>query len=95
MMTWQVRPRCSGSLGDSLVEQVIEHARAAGPFTGREAIDPAILELVRELPREAFVAPEAVPFAYLDVPLPALHGLREVAAVHCRVDDGHGGDRPR
>ena len=66
-----------GLSGDSLVEQVIEHARAAGPFTGREAIDPAILELVRELPREAFVAPEAVPFAYLDVPLPALHGLRE------------------
>ena len=66
-----------GLSGDALVEQVIENAKAAGPFTGREAIDPAILELVRELPREAFVAPEAAPFAYLDVPLPALHGLRE------------------
>lgn len=66
-----------GLSGDALVEQVVEHASAAAPFTGREAIDPAILELVRELPREAFVAPEAVPFAYLDVPLPALHGLRE------------------
>lgn len=63
--------------GDELVEQVIEHARAAGPYTGRAEIDPAILDLVRELPREAFLAPEAAPFAYLDLPLPALHGLRE------------------
>jgi protein-L-isoaspartate(D-aspartate) O-methyltransferase len=66
-----------GLSGDELVEQVIEHARAARSFTGREAIDPAILEVVRQLPREAFVAPEAAPFAYLDLPLPAPHGLRE------------------
>ena len=63
--------------GDQLVQQVVEHVRATGSFTGREVLDPAILELVRELPREAFVTPEAAPFAYLDLPLPAPHGLRE------------------
>ncbi len=63
--------------GDQLVEQVVENARLAAVATGRERIDPAILELVRVLPREAFVAPEAAPFAYLDLPLPAPHGLRE------------------
>lgn len=60
-----------------LVEQVIEHARLAAPMTGRELIDPAILDAMRGLPRHAFVDAEAAPFAYLDVALPAEHGLRE------------------
>ena len=60
-----------------LVEQVVEHARLAGPMTGRESLDPAILEAIRTLPRHLFVEPDAVPFAYLDVALPAAHGLRE------------------
>jgi len=62
---------------DLLVEQVVEHARLAGPMTGHESIDPAILEAIRSLPRHVFVQPEAAPFAYFDVPLPAEHGLRE------------------
>ena len=62
---------------DQLVEQVVEHARLAGPMTGREELDPAILDAIRALPRHLFVEPEAAPFAYLDVALPAGHGLRE------------------
>lgn len=63
--------------GDFLVEQVIEHARLAGPMTGHATIDPAILDAIRRLPRHAFVEPEAAPLAYFDIPLPAAHGLRE------------------
>lgn len=62
---------------ENLIAQVVEHAELAGPTTGREALDPAILGAMRTLPRHAFVEPEAVPFAYLDMPLPAAHGLRE------------------
>jgi len=62
---------------DLLVEQVAEHARMTAPMTGRETIDPAILEAIRSLPRHVFVEPEAAPFAYFDVALPAAHGLRE------------------
>jgi protein-L-isoaspartate(D-aspartate) O-methyltransferase len=60
-----------------LVEQVVEHARLAGPMTGRDELDPAILDAIRSLPRHLFVEPDAAPFAYLDVALPAAHGLRE------------------
>jgi protein-L-isoaspartate(D-aspartate) O-methyltransferase len=60
-----------------LVAQVEEHARLAAPMTGRELIDPAILDAMRQLPRHAFVEAEAAAFAYLDIPLPADHGLRE------------------
>jgi protein-L-isoaspartate(D-aspartate) O-methyltransferase len=62
---------------DQLVEQVVEHARLAGPTSGRHELDPAILDAIRTLPRHLFVEPDAEPFAYLDVPLPAAHGLRE------------------
>lgn len=61
----------------TLVEQVEAHARMAAPDTGRPQLDPAILAVMREVPRHAFVQDEAAPFAYLDVPLPAGHGLRE------------------
>jgi protein-L-isoaspartate(D-aspartate) O-methyltransferase len=60
-----------------LVEQVVEHARLAGPVTGDEALDPAILDAIRTLPRHLFVEPDAMPYAYFDVALPAEHGLRE------------------
>jgi protein-L-isoaspartate(D-aspartate) O-methyltransferase len=63
--------------GDFLVEQVIENARLAGPMTGHAAIDPAILDAMRRLPRHAFVEAEAAPLAYFDIPLPTAHGLRE------------------
>ena len=66
-----------GQARDLLVEQVVEHAKLAAPMTGREELDPAILEAIRTLPRHLFVETDAAPFAYLDVALPAEHGLRE------------------
>lgn len=60
-----------------LVEQVVEHARLAAPFTGRAELDPRVLEAMGALERHRFVAPEAAPYAYLDTALPAEHGLRE------------------
>ena len=60
-----------------LIEQVVEHARLAASMTGKEVIDPTILDAMRHLPRHAFVEAEAAAFAYLDVALPADHGLRE------------------
>ena len=60
-----------------LVEQVVAHARATAEITGREAIDDAVLEAIGSISRHEFVAPEAAPFAYFDLPLPAEHDLRE------------------
>ncbi len=62
---------------DLLVEQVVEHARVAAPLTGRAQLDPAILDAMRRLPRHSFVEAEAAAYAYLDIALPAAHGLRE------------------
>lgn len=60
-----------------LVEQVVAHTRATAPITGREAIDPAVLAAIGSIARHEFVAPEAAPLAYFDLPLPAEHDLRE------------------
>lgn len=60
-----------------LVEQVVAHARATAEITGREAIDASVLAAIGSISRHEFVAPEAAPFAYFDLPLPAEHDLRE------------------
>lgn len=65
------------SEGDRLVAQIELNAELVGPLTGRPTIDPSILEVIREVPRRAFVTEEAAPYAYLDLPLPAAFGLRE------------------
>lgn len=60
-----------------LVEQVVAHTRATADVTGREAIAAPILEAIGSISRHEFVAPEAAPLAYFDLPLPAAHDLRE------------------
>jgi protein-L-isoaspartate(D-aspartate) O-methyltransferase len=60
-----------------LVEQVVAHTSATAAVTGREAIAPSILEAIGAVSRHEFVAPEAAPLAYFDLPLPAAHDLRE------------------
>lgn len=60
-----------------LVEQVVAHTRATAEVTGRAAIDTSILDAIGLIPRHEFVAPEAAPLAYFDLPLPADHDLRE------------------
>ena len=53
-----------------IVELEIE---ALGPITGIGKIDPAILEVMREMPRHAFVPAPFTPFAYRRHPLPVGH----------------------
>lgn len=60
-----------------LVEQVVAHTRATAQVTGRAAIDVTILDAIGTIPRHEFVAREAAPLAYFDLPLPADHDLRE------------------
>ena len=43
-------------------------------IVARGVQDPAVLESMRAVPRESFVAPEAVAFAYDDSPLPIAEG---------------------
>ncbi|MGY6708207.1 MAG: protein-L-isoaspartate O-methyltransferase family protein [Rhizobiaceae bacterium] len=60
-----------------LVEQVVAHTQATAQVTGRPAIDGSILDAIGTIPRHEFVASEAAPLAYFDLPLPADHDLRE------------------
>ncbi|NNF38271.1 MAG: protein-L-isoaspartate(D-aspartate) O-methyltransferase [Gemmatimonadetes bacterium] len=43
-------------------------------IAARGVSDPAVLQALGEVPREAFVAPEAVEYAYHDTPLPIAEG---------------------
>jgi protein-L-isoaspartate(D-aspartate) O-methyltransferase len=60
-----------------LVEQVVMHTRATSEITGRAAIDEGVLNVIGTVPRHEFVARDAAPLAYFDLPLPAEHDLRE------------------
>lgn len=60
-----------------LADQVVAHARFASSETGVAEIGADVLEAIRSVPRHLFVAREAAPLAYFDMPLPAAHGLRE------------------
>lgn len=57
----------------ALVDQIGKHARLTRDQTGIAAIDPAILEVMRIVPRHEFVPETLRRFAYLDVPLPVGH----------------------
>lgn len=46
----------------------------ARQIEGRGIADPRVLDAMREVPREAFVAPELAEFAYEDSPLPIAEG---------------------
>ncbi len=43
-------------------------------ITGRERLDPRVLEAIRQVPREAFVPDDLKPAAYANGPLPIGHG---------------------
>ncbi len=59
----------------AMVARIEEHARdVAGEALGRSWIDPRILEVMRRVPRHAFVPPDQVAHAYEDRPLPIGHG---------------------
>ena len=49
----------------NLRQQMVKHQLAARGIT-----DPKILDAMRRVPRDAFVSPDLVEFAYEDTPLP-------------------------
>jgi protein-L-isoaspartate(D-aspartate) O-methyltransferase len=58
-----------------MVITIAEHARrAGGALEGRAALDPRVLEVMRRVPRHAFVPAELVADAYEDRPLPIGYG---------------------
>ena len=56
-------------------------------IAARGVSDPAVLEAMRRVPREAFLPAELEEFAYVDSPLPIARGADDLAAVHRRPDD--------
>jgi protein-L-isoaspartate(D-aspartate) O-methyltransferase len=59
-----------------LMESIQAHTRASAPMTGIEAIDPAIMAVMAEIPRHEFVPAELRKLAYFDVPLPLGYGQK-------------------
>jgi protein-L-isoaspartate(D-aspartate) O-methyltransferase len=57
-----------------MIERIELHARTATEALGRDHIDPEVLAVMGELPREAFVPNDQRPYAYDDRPLPIGHG---------------------
>lgn len=67
------RPLDFEAMRNAMVDEIDRYARLARDETGVEAIDPAVLVAMREVPRHAFVPEKLRPFAYFDVPLPVGH----------------------
>lgn len=59
---------------DRLMAEIVEEARLCGAATGRPHLRDAVLQAMREVPREAFVRASDREFAYLNEPLSIGHG---------------------
>lgn len=59
-----------------LMESIQAHTRASASMTGVEAIDPAVIKIMSEIPRHEFVPPELRKLAYFDMPLPLGYGQK-------------------
>ena len=60
-------------LRNRMVDQIAFYTNLSRNATGVDAIDKAILDVMREVPRHEFVPENLKPFAYLDTPLPVGH----------------------
>jgi len=58
----------------ALIEEIEHEARRTARDTGREEIDPRVLEALMEVPRHLFVPDGLQSSAYLNIPLPVGHG---------------------
>ena len=63
------RGSLEGMADDDARERMVRHQIAA-----RGVRDPAVLEAIRTVPREAFLPPELHDVAYEDTPLPIAQG---------------------
>src|SRR3954452_1133978 len=59
---------------EAMVLAIEEHARDAGGALGRTSIDSRVLDVMRRVPRHAFVPSALAASAYDDRPLPIGHG---------------------
>lgn len=59
---------------EAMVATIEDHARDAGIALGRSEIDARVLDVLRHVPRHAFVPAEEVAYAYQDRPLPIGYG---------------------
>jgi protein-L-isoaspartate(D-aspartate) O-methyltransferase len=59
---------------DELAAEIAAEARETARWTGRDQFDPRVMAALRRVRREAFIAPEAVGNAYVNVPLSIGHG---------------------
>ncbi len=57
-----------------MLDAIREDARETAPWTGREAIGPAVMDAMARVPRSSFVPSEASHLAYYNVPLGIGHG---------------------
>jgi protein-L-isoaspartate(D-aspartate) O-methyltransferase len=55
---------------DQMIAAIEDHARSASGALEEGTIDPAILDAMRQIPRDAFVPEDVRPLAYEDTPLP-------------------------
>jgi protein-L-isoaspartate(D-aspartate) O-methyltransferase len=62
------------SAREAMVATIENHAGLAGSALGRTTIDPRVLEVMRRVPRHAFVPAEEAANAYEDRPLPIGYG---------------------
>ena len=58
------------TLRREMIDQISAHARLVGQETGRERLDPRVMQAMAEIPRHEFVPAELRAFAYFDTPLP-------------------------
>lgn len=59
----------AGLRQDMLLE-IAAHAHFVSERTGKDALDPRVMQVMGEVPRHEFVPVELRPYAYLDCPLP-------------------------
>ena len=68
------RPARADATADTMLEAITRDARETGSLTGRPVIAAAVLDALRTVPREAFVAEADAALAYENRPLPIGHG---------------------
>lgn len=57
-----------------LLDQVLADVRHTAHLTGRRALDPRVIEALRQVPRDLFVPDDVRDRAFLNSPLPIGHG---------------------
>ncbi|MBE0575202.1 MAG: protein-L-isoaspartate(D-aspartate) O-methyltransferase [Desulfuromonadales bacterium] len=57
-----------------MLHTISREVKLTAPFTGRAALDPRVMEAMEQVPRDAFVPPELIDYAFDNGPLPIGEG---------------------